>query len=64
MQRPAIHPGHRIRELPRRERGGDEVRDRAGPDFLVGTEGNDKIFGGDGILGDTCDAETETDCEL
>jgi hypothetical protein len=37
-----------------------------GDDILTGDKGADEANGGeeDEILGDTCDAETETDCEL
>ncbi len=36
-----------------------------GDDILTGDKGADEANGEeDEILGDTCDAETETDCEL
>ena len=51
--------------------GNDQIQGNSGDDTLIGGNGNDDLSGGDGIdsargdLGtDSCDAETETSCEL
>ena len=45
--------------------GGDDVlQGLDDDDFLVGEAGTDSAFGGSHVDGDTCDAETEVNCEI
>jgi Ca2+-binding RTX toxin-like protein len=44
--------------------GNDGLDGEGGDDTLIGSLGLDNADGGPHVFGDSCDAETETECEV